>query len=91
LTSFRYILSHLLDLGRWTDELSFDGLVMMVGKWAESPHLGQCTPHLVQHLMEDIALGYAWTPLREVMLDHSTLDTNLTTLDIELLDDDIMH
>jgi hypothetical protein len=40
--------------------------------------------------MEDIALGYAWTPFREVVLDHFTLDAGLPTLDVELLDDDIM-
>jgi hypothetical protein len=40
--------------------------------------------------MEDIALGYAWTPLKEVMFDHSTLDIDLPTLHIELLDDDVM-
>jgi hypothetical protein len=41
--------------------------------------------------MEDIALGYAWTPLREVMLDHSALDIDLPTLDVKLLDDDVMR
>jgi hypothetical protein len=66
-------------------------MVMMAGRWEEIPHLGQCTPHLIQHLMEDVALGYAWTLLREVMHDHSTLDVGLPTLDVELLDDDIMH
>jgi hypothetical protein len=65
--------------------------VMMASRWAESPKLGQCTPYLVQHLMEDVALGYAWTLLREVMHDHSTLDVGPPTLDIELCDDDIMH
>jgi hypothetical protein len=41
--------------------------------------------------MENVALGYAWTLLREVMHDHSTLDVGLPTLDVELLHDDVMH
>jgi hypothetical protein len=40
--------------------------------------------------MEDVALDYAWTLLKEMMHDHSTLDVGLPTLDIELLDDDDM-
>jgi hypothetical protein len=54
------------------------------------PTIGQCTPRLVEHSMEDIVLGYAWTPLKEVIVDHSTLEIDLQTLDIELLDDDTM-
>jgi hypothetical protein len=41
--------------------------------------------------MEDVALGYTWTLLREVTNDHSTLEAGLPTLDVELLDDDNMH
>jgi hypothetical protein len=66
-------------------------MVTMAGRWVESPHLGQCTPHLIQHLMEDVALGYAWTLLGEVINGHSTLDVGLPTLDVEFLDNDIMR
>ena len=66
-------------------------IVMMANRWAESPHLGQCTPHLLQHLIKDIALHYDWKPIKEVILDHFTLDAGLPTLDVDLLDDDVMH
>jgi hypothetical protein len=33
---------------------------------------GQYTPYLIHHLMEDIALDYAQTPLRDMMHDHPT-------------------
>jgi hypothetical protein len=41
--------------------------------------------------MEDVALGHDWTPFREVMHLHSTLDADLFTLDVEHMDDDVMH
>jgi hypothetical protein len=66
-------------------------MVTMACRWTGSPHLGQCTPHLIHHLMEDVALGYAWTLLREVVHDHSTLDDFLLTPNVGLLDDDVMH
>jgi hypothetical protein len=34
--------------------------------------------------MEDVALGHAWTPFREVMHIHFTLD-------VEHMDDDVVH
>jgi len=48
-------------------------------------------PELVRHWMEDDALGHDWTPFREVMLLHSTLDADLFTLDVEHMDGDVMH
>jgi hypothetical protein len=62
----------------------FADMVMMAGRWAESPHLGQCTHTFIQHLMEDIAPDYAWTPLREVMHDHPTWTLAFLTLDVGL-------
>jgi hypothetical protein len=41
--------------------------------------------------MEDVALGHDWTPFREVMHLHSTLDVDLFTLDVEHMDDDVMR
>jgi hypothetical protein len=46
---------------------------------------------LVRHWKEDVALGHDWTPFREVILLHSTLDIDLFTLDVEHVDDDIMR
>jgi hypothetical protein len=65
-------------------------MVMMVGRWTGIPHLGQCTPQLIEHLLEEVAFGYAWKLLREVVHNHFTLDNGLLTLDIGLLDDDVM-
>jgi len=41
--------------------------------------------------MEDVLLAHDWTLFREVMHLHSTLDTDLFTLDVEHMDDDVMH
>jgi len=41
--------------------------------------------------MEDVALGHDWTPFKEEMHLHSTLDANLFTLDVEHMDDDVIH
>jgi hypothetical protein len=77
-----------LDDGKMSYHLT--DLVMMEGICMRIPHLEQCTPHLILHLMENVALGYAWTPLKEVMHVHSTLDVGLLTLDVEYMEDDVM-
>jgi hypothetical protein len=41
--------------------------------------------------MDDVALAFDWTPLREMAYLFSTLEIDLSTLDIEHIDDDIMH
>jgi hypothetical protein len=66
-------------------------MIILVDRWAGSPHLGQCTPELDRHWMEDVALRHDWTPFREVMHLHSKLDANLFTLDIEHMNDDNMR
>jgi hypothetical protein len=79
---FRYILSHLLDLGRWTDGLSFDKYGHASKQMGGKPTPWIVHPHLISHLMEDIAPDYAWTPLREVMHDHPTWTLAFLTLDV---------
>jgi hypothetical protein len=85
LTPFRYILSHLLDLGRWSYELSFDRYGHDGRQMGKNPTPWTMHPYLIQHLMEDIAPDYAQTPLREVMHDHSTWTLAFLTLDVGLL------
>jgi hypothetical protein len=68
----------------------FADTVMLEHKWARSPHLGHCTPGIIRHWMEDVALTQDWTPCRDEMHLHSTMDIGLFTLDIEHMDDDIM-
>ena len=63
---------------------------MLAHRWARSPHLVECTLELIGHQMEDVALGHAWEPFREVMHIHSTLDIDISTLDVEHMDDDIV-
>jgi hypothetical protein len=41
--------------------------------------------------MENVALGHDWTPFKEVMHPHSSLNANLFTLDVDHMDDDVMH
>ena len=65
-------------------------MVTMVGIWEKIPHLGQCPPNFAQHLIEGVSLGHVCMPLRELILDHPTLDVGIPTLDVELLDDDVM-
>jgi hypothetical protein len=69
----------------WTFEdgqigLHLTHVVMMSHIWEEIPHFGQCTHASLRCLMEDVALGLAWTLLREVVHDHSTLDDVSLTL-----------
>jgi hypothetical protein len=66
----------------------FADMVILVNRWVKISHLGQCTPKHVRHWMEDVALGHDWTPFKEVMHFHSTLDVDLLTMDIEHMDDD---
>ena len=40
--------------------------------------------------MEDVALAHDWTPCRDEMHLHYTLDAGLFTLDVEYMDDDVM-
>ena len=42
----------------------FVDMTMMAHKWAGSQHLGKCTPYIIQHLMDNVALGYDWKLLR---------------------------
>jgi hypothetical protein len=37
-------------------------LVMMAHKWVEIPHLGQCTPGLITHWIEDVSPIDSWIP-----------------------------
>jgi hypothetical protein len=69
---FKYILSHLLDPGQCSKELSFDRYGHDGRKMGKNPTLWTMHPCLFQYLMEDIAPDYAQTTLREVMHDHST-------------------
>jgi hypothetical protein len=66
-------------------------MVRLVDRWVRSTHLGRCTLELDRHWMENVTLAHDWTPFREVMHLHSTLGAVLFTLDIELMDDGIMH
>jgi hypothetical protein len=43
-----------------------------------------------QALIDDIALAFDWTPLREMAFLFSTLDVDLSTLDVEHIDDNVM-
>jgi hypothetical protein len=60
-------------------------MVMMAHIWVEIPYFGQCTHTLLNHLIEDVALGLAWTPCRDEMHPLSTLDVSFSTLDVGLL------
>jgi hypothetical protein len=61
----------------------FVDMVILVERWERIPHLGESTQDIIRHLMEDIAMGHDWTPFKEVMHLHSTLDGDLFTLDVE--------
>jgi hypothetical protein len=52
----------------------FADTVMLAHRWARSPHLGHCTPEVIRHWMEDVALAHDWIPCRDEMHLHSTLD-----------------
>jgi hypothetical protein len=64
--------------------------VMLAHRWARSPHLGHCTPEVIRHWMENVALTQDCTPCRDEVHLHSTTDVGLFTLDVEHMDDDIM-
>jgi hypothetical protein len=68
----------------------FADIVMLAHRWERSPHLGRCTPEVIRHWMEDVALTHDWTPCKDEMHLHSTLDACLFTLDVEHMDDDVM-
>jgi hypothetical protein len=79
LTPSRYILSYLLDIERWIDELFFDIYGHDGRTKGRNPTPWIVHPSPCSTFDEDIALGYAWNPLKELMLDHSTPWTLATT------------
>jgi hypothetical protein len=59
--------------------------------WERIPHLGCCTLKDIWNWMKDVALVHDWTPCKNKMHLHSTLDASLFTLNVEHMDDDIMY
>jgi hypothetical protein len=69
----------------------FADMVILVDRWAGSPHFWTVYPQHDSTWFEDVALDDDWAPLGEVMSPFSPWTMSLFTLDIELLDDDVMH
>jgi len=84
-----------LDDGRMSSH--FADMVILVEIWEGSPYSGQFTLGRSQALIDDVALAFDWTPLREMAflfstydIDLSTLEADLSTFDIEHIDDNVM-
>jgi hypothetical protein len=65
-------------------------IVMMTHLWAGRPYYGQCTHTLPEHLVENVALGLAWTTYKDDVNAPPPCTPSLTPWMLGLFDDDIM-
>jgi hypothetical protein len=69
----------------------FADMVILVDRWAGSPHFWTVYPQHDSTWFEDVALDDDWAPLGEVMSPLFTLDDELYTLDVDCFEDDVTH